>query len=47
VGWNHFAPNEVPWRALGNKEHGNEPSYSIKGGEFIDQPSNCSLSKKE
>jgi hypothetical protein len=28
-------------------EHGNETSGFMKGGEFIDQLSNCELSKKE
>jgi hypothetical protein len=28
-------------------EHGNEPSGSIKGGEFVDQLSDCQLVKKD
>jgi hypothetical protein len=28
-------------------EHGNEPSGSIKGGEFIDKLSDCQLLKKD
>jgi hypothetical protein len=27
-------------------EHGNEPLGSIKGGEFLDQVSNCKVSRK-
>jgi hypothetical protein len=28
-------------------EHGNEPSGSIKGGEFLDQLNDCQLLKKD
>jgi hypothetical protein len=28
-------------------EHGNEPSRSIKGGEFLDLLSDCQLFKKD
>jgi hypothetical protein len=28
-------------------EHGNEPSSFIKGGEFLDQLSDCQLLKKD
>jgi hypothetical protein len=31
----------------GSCEHGNEPSGSIKGGEFLDQLSDCQLLKKD
>jgi hypothetical protein len=31
----------------GSCEHGNEPSGSIQGGEFLDQLSECSLLKKD
>jgi hypothetical protein len=31
----------------GPGEHGNEPSGSIKGGEFFDQLNDCQLLKKD
>jgi hypothetical protein len=31
----------------GTSEHGNEPSRSIKGGEFLDYLSDCQLLKKD
>jgi len=31
----------------GSFQHSNEPSGSIKGGEFLDQLSNCQLLKKD
>jgi len=38
--------NTSGWRpAVGSFEHGNIPSGSIKGGEFIDQPSAYHLSR--
>jgi hypothetical protein len=30
----------------GSYEHGNEPLFSIKGGEFIDQLRDCKLIKR-
>jgi hypothetical protein len=32
---------------VGTPEHGNEPSGSIKGGEFLDQFSDCYLIEKD
>jgi hypothetical protein len=31
---------------MGSCEHGDEPSYSIKGGEFLNQMSDYQLLKK-
>jgi hypothetical protein len=39
----HKAPRT--WTA--SCEHGNEPSGSIKGGEFLDKLSDCQLLKKD
>jgi hypothetical protein len=34
VDWIHLAKDRYQWRAL--REHGNELSVSIRGGEFLD-----------
>jgi hypothetical protein len=34
VGWMYLAQDRDQWQAL--NEHGNEPSASIKGREFLD-----------
>jgi hypothetical protein len=39
VVWIHLAQERDQWRASG--EHGNEPSDSVKCGEFLDWPSEC------
>jgi len=35
------------WLRIRTSEHGNEPSGSMKGGEFFDYPTDCSLLKKD
>jgi hypothetical protein len=35
------------WLRIRNSEHDNEPSYSIKEGEFLDEVSDCHLLKKD
>jgi hypothetical protein len=35
------------WLRIGTSEHGNEPSGSIKGGEFLAKLSDCQLFKKD
>jgi hypothetical protein len=45
--WIHLSEDDNDWRA-GCCEHGNEPSFSIKGREFLDvldQPSGCYILK--
>jgi hypothetical protein len=42
-GWNAFNLT----RETGSCEHGNAPSGSIKGGEFLDYLSDCQLLKKD
>jgi hypothetical protein len=54
--WRNIQPSEVRCEVdsagaeygpvAGSYEHGTESSGSIKGGEFLDQPSDCQLLKK-
>jgi hypothetical protein len=39
VDWIHLAQDRGP--VAGSCEHGNEPSVSIKGGEFLDWLNDC------
>jgi hypothetical protein len=41
------APGSVQGPVAGCCEHGNEPSGSIKGREFLDKLSDCQLLKKD
>jgi len=36
VNWIHRAQDRVPGGGGGSREHGNEPSGSIKGEKFLD-----------
>jgi hypothetical protein len=41
------AQDRDQWMRRGSCEHGNEPSGSIKGVEFLDWLSDCKLLKKD
>jgi hypothetical protein len=40
-GWELNSSGSRHWSVAGSCEHGNEPSGSIKGTEFLDQLSDC------